>query len=266
MRQRFFRVGQRQQVVEVLAVHARPAQMIRRSTPAARASPAPSPARDRTRSSGPVLPIESDTPCSATGKRLAHAHEVVQRATAGNEIVLGDGLEPVDGGLAVEDVGVVLGAETETKAQCGVVVSMACTRVPGNGIRGGAGPDAGSSPVRRPAVRSSVSCRPSWPARAQLRTRPWSARGSRRPCRRSGRCRRSWRSCRPTWPLQAFTPSHFTLPSSAAAALKETVANIHGGGSGQCESGFYGRSSDSPRLEGKTASCDMNWLRAALRR
>src|SRR4051812_23819526 len=28
------------------------------------------------------------------------------------------------------------------------------------------------------------------------------------------------------WPLQAFTPSHFTLPSSAAAALRETVANI----------------------------------------
>src|SRR6185312_14812744 len=28
------------------------------------------------------------------------------------------------------------------------------------------------------------------------------------------------------WPLQEFTPSHFTLPSSAAAALTETVANI----------------------------------------
>src|SRR4051812_19331055 len=28
------------------------------------------------------------------------------------------------------------------------------------------------------------------------------------------------------WPLQAFTPSHFTCPSSAAAALTETVANI----------------------------------------
>src|SRR5262249_50575079 len=31
---------------------------------------------------------------------------------------------------------------------------------------------------------------------------------------------------RADWPLQAFTPSHFTLPSSAAAALKDTVANI----------------------------------------
>ncbi len=50
-------------------------------------------------------------------KALAHFHQVVQRTATGNEIVLGERFEPVDGRLTVEYLGVVLHAETKTKAQ-----------------------------------------------------------------------------------------------------------------------------------------------------
>ncbi len=50
-------------------------------------------------------------------KALAHFHQVVQRATSGNEIVLGERFEPVDGRLTCKDLCVVFHAETQTKAQ-----------------------------------------------------------------------------------------------------------------------------------------------------
>ncbi len=65
-----------------------------------------------------MLPIEERH--TVERDRRVHAPaQAAQRPAAGNQIVLRDRFEPVDGGRAGEDLGVVLYAEPETKAQGG---------------------------------------------------------------------------------------------------------------------------------------------------
>ncbi len=107
--ERFFGIGQRHQVVQVLTGDAGPTQVI--------GNPLRLDARRKRFHLREIIAIEGrgcsrstwTTPCITQRIALANPHEVVQRLAAGDEVVLGERLEPVHRRVVGENRFIVLG-------------------------------------------------------------------------------------------------------------------------------------------------------------
>ena len=116
--ERFLCVRDRQQIMQVLAVHARPAQMIRNPfrLGAPREVFQPLQIFEIRRGSG------GDRQRHAVhhhGIAFADPVERAQRLAAGQHVVFADDLEPIDRRIAIEDFVVMLVAQAETEAEEG---------------------------------------------------------------------------------------------------------------------------------------------------
>jgi hypothetical protein len=114
--QGFLGVGDRQQIVQVLAVHAGPAQMVR--------DPFRFDAPGEVFQALQIFEIGWRGGCNRQrhavhhhGIAFANPVERTKRLAAGDHVVLADDLEPVDRRISVEDFVVMLRAQAETEAQ-----------------------------------------------------------------------------------------------------------------------------------------------------
>jgi hypothetical protein len=114
--ERLVGIGQRQQVVQVETVDTRPAQVVR--------DPGGLDARGERRQLAQVLAIERVAAANRERHAVqrdrmgcADALEVMQRTAARDEIILGDRLEPVDAWSPRQDRRVMVGPESEAKAE-----------------------------------------------------------------------------------------------------------------------------------------------------
>ena len=112
--ERLLGVGQRQEIVHIASLDARPAQMI--------GDPGGLDAPRQLAHAGEILPVEGIG--AADGQRhavhdhrkaAANALEIMQRLAAGDEVILGDDLQPIDGVRLLEHGLVVRGPQAQTE-------------------------------------------------------------------------------------------------------------------------------------------------------